>query len=248
MKLERGMQYRSDFFMGILIAFTFSILAPIFQYLIFSQCRGYPRWNLNQVMVLQGVTLLWLGVKDLLFGEVRAAVEAMVKGGEFDRLLLKPYPAIGIILAGGFYYQALGSIIAGFIVCGISLNRLGLVLSWWQAGVFAVFFGGGILLYMTITILYCALAIRLTSMGRLGEILDKLLQFSQFPQEILPQAARLITLTFLPVAVWIYFPTETLLNRLDIKAFISLAVCIALFWAGISIWNFNVKKYTSAGG
>lgn len=248
MKLARGMQYRSDFFMGILISFTYSILAPIFQYLIITQSKGYPRWNWKQAILLQGVILLWLGIRDLLFGEVRGYVEAMVKGGEFDRLLLKPYPAIGVILSSGFYYQALGSIIAGLIVIQIALKQLMLTVSWWKVGVFAGFFMGGILLYMTITILYCVLIIMMTYMGRLGEIVDKLLQFSQNPIDILPSAARIISTTILPIAVWIYFPAETLLNRLDIKSFFSLGVCIILFLAGIKIWNVSVKKYTSAGG
>jgi ABC-2 type transport system permease protein len=248
MKLARGMQYRSDFLLGILISFTYSILGPIFQYLIITQCRGYPRWNLKQIILLEGVILLWLGLKDLLFGEVRAYVEAMVKGGEFDRLLLKPYPAIGVILSSGFYYPAFGSIIAGLIVIFISLEQLALAVSWWQILIFIGFFLGGMLLYMAITIFYCILVIMMTYMGRLGEVLDRLLNFSYHPVEILPAAVRIITTMLIPLAVWAYYPAETLLNRLEMKSFVSLGVCVILFWAGIKMWNRSVGKYTSAGG
>ncbi len=242
------MQYKTDFFMGIFLSMSFSSLGPLFQYLIFSQTRGYPRWNLKQIILFQGVVLLWLGIKDLLFGEIRGYVESMVKGGNFDRLLLKPYPPLGVILTSGFYYHAFGTIIAGAVIIAVSLQQLGLVLSWWQPLLFVGFFACGILLHMTITILYCIMIIRLTHMGRLGEIIDKLLQFSQYPLDILSPVLRMALMVFLPIAIWIYFPTEILLDRLEVNAFMGVAVALALFFASLFLWKRSLKRYTSAGG
>ena len=242
------MQYKADFFIGIFLAMTFSSLGPVFQYLIFSQTRGYPRWNLPQIILFQGVMLVWLGLKDLLFGDIRLTVEAMVKGGNFDRLLLKPYSAIGVILAGGFYFQGAGTIIAGGTIVVVAALRLGLTLSWWQPLALAAFLAAGLLLHMAITVLYCITVIMITHMGRLGEILDKLLAFSQFPIDILNPVFRMIITVGIPIAVWIYFPTETLLNRVEPIAMVSVASAGILLWASLLLWKVALKKYTSAGG
>jgi hypothetical protein len=53
--------------------------------------------NIHELVRSLPMILLWLGVRNLLFREVRGQVETMVKGGEFDRLLLKSYPAMGTI-------------------------------------------------------------------------------------------------------------------------------------------------------
>lgn len=247
-KVLKGMQYRFDFFLGLLVSMGMSSLGPIFQYLIFTKMKGYPGWNLNQIILFQGVMLLWLGIKDLLFGEIRGNMEAMIKGGGFDRLLLKPYSTLGIILTGGFYYQGIGSVIAGLVVTVISTKRLALSLSLWQIGMTAGFFLIGILLYLSVTIIYCSVVILIVHMGRLGQILDRLLEFSQYPIEVFAPWVRMIAVILFPVALWIYFPTQMLLSRINSKVFASIASCILVFLISIKFWELSIKKYTSAGG
>ncbi|HEX3029465.1 MAG TPA: ABC-2 family transporter protein [Clostridia bacterium] len=248
LKIARGMQYRADFFIGLFVSLGLSSLGPIFQYLIFSNCNGYPNWNLKQIILFQGVMLLWFGIKDMFFGEVRGTVEAMIRGGDFDRLLLKPYPPIGIILTSGFYFQGLGSIIGGLTIITYSIQSMSLDVSIIQIGLFITFIIAGIILYMAVTVIYCTIAITIVYMGRLGEIIDRLLQFSQYPLEIFFPVVRIVFITFFPVAVWIYFPTQALLNRVGVSAITSLFSCLILFYASILIWNKCLKKYKSVGG
>jgi ABC-2 type transport system permease protein len=248
LKLARGMQYRSDFIWGFLISLCSSSLSAFFVYLIFAHVKGYPRWNAKQIILFQGVILLWLGIKDLLFGEVRPYIERMVKEGEFDRLLTKPYSPIGIILCSGFSFQNMGSILAGFIVIHSALKQLGLSINPAQLLLFVGFLICGIVLYMAITVIYSLVTIMVVYMGRLGEVIDKLLQFSQYPIELFPQGIRMIFMIIFPVSVWICFPAEILLNRLDLKLSVSMLVCLVIFFFSIKLWEICLKRYTSAGG
>lgn len=248
MKVARGMQYRVDFWVGLLVSMSLACLGPLFTYLIFSRINGFPGWNLKQMLLLQGVTLGWLGMKDLLFAEIRGYIDGIVKGGEFDRLLLKPYPALGLILTNGFYYYGLGPLVAGIIISITAVRNLGLTVTWWQLGVLALFLVSGLLLYAAISIGYCTMAVLVANLGRAGEIIDKLLAFSHYPVEIFPRFTRLVVVSCFPVAVWVYLPAQALLNRLPGEAYLSVGFCGALFWMSLRFWNFGIKKYTSAGG
>jgi ABC-2 type transport system permease protein len=248
LRMAQAMQYKVDFFLGVFISLSFSCLGAVFQYLIFTQTRGYPRWNLEQIILLQGVMLFWTGIKDLLFAEVRGYVEVMVRDGNFDRLLLKPYSPIGVILASGFYHQALGTILGGLAIMAFAAIRLELAPTPWQVLLFLGFIFCGIILHMAVTVLYCVTAIMLVQMGRLGEILDKLLAFSQYPIDILPAAVRLTMYVVVPIAVWIYFPTEVLLGRLEPIAFLGMGTCFILFLVSLRLWSLGLTRYTSAGG
>ncbi len=247
-RVARSMQFRFDFFAGLIVSLILSSIGPVVQYLIFTKTNGYPGWNLNQVILFQGILLFWFGIKDMLFGDVRNQVESMVRKGEFDRLLLKPYPPIGILLSSGFYYYGIGSVIAGLAVMAYSINKLNLSIGISQIGLFILFLFCGIVLYMAITVIYCTIVIMIIFMGRIGEIIDKLLRFSEFPAEIFSPVTRLIFITVIPFAVWVYFPAQTLLNRLDAKAFAGAASCFVLFALSLKLWNVCLKKYTSAGG
>ena len=77
-KISQAMQYRLDFLLGFFIAIFASSLAPICQYLIFVQMKGYPNWNLYQIILFQGVMLLWFGVKEILFADVKPYVESLI--------------------------------------------------------------------------------------------------------------------------------------------------------------------------
>jgi ABC-2 type transport system permease protein len=148
----------------------------------------------------------------------------------------------------GFYYQGVGTVIAGLAVVLISIKRLALILSLCQIGVVIGFFCCGILLYMAVTVIYCAIAILIVHMGRLSQIFDRLLEFSRYPVEVFAPWVRLIAVVMFPVALWGYFPAQTALNRLNAAAFISISSCLLIFLLSIKLWQLSLKRYTSAGG
>lgn len=242
------MEYRTDFFLGLVVSLGFSSLAPLFQYLIFTKTRGYPGWNFQELILFQGVLLLWFGLKDTLFGKTRNFMDDLVRKGEFDRLLLKPYPPIGILLVSGFNYFGLGSIIAGIIVIIFALGKQNLPVRPEQLILFVILMICGIIFYMAVTVFYCTLVLMVIFTGRISEILDKFLRFSEFPVEIFPQLVQLILIIIIPFAVWVYFPAQALLNRLNWMAFAGAGICITMFLLSLIFWQSQMKKYTSAGG
>ncbi len=106
----------------------------------------------------------------------------------------------------------------------------------------------GIILYMAVMMIYCSIILMVVYAGRVSEIINKLLHFSEFPLQIFPQILRIAFITVIPYAVWAYMPVQVLLNRLNVLSFISGVFCIFIFWISIKFWNFRLLKYTSAGG
>src|SRR5262245_59790073 len=90
--LSRSMAYRFDFIFGSFIAFLFSCAAPFVQYMIFSTTNGYPGWSVPQLIMFQGVLLFWGGFRQMMFGRIFGETMALLRTGDFDRLLVKPYP------------------------------------------------------------------------------------------------------------------------------------------------------------
>ena len=247
-KISRNMQYRFDFINGLFVSMLYSSIGVITLFVIYIKTNGYPGWTLNQIILFQGVLLLWNGLKDLIFGDVRNNINTSVRKGEFDRLLLKPFPPIGYILVSGPNYTSISSMVAGIIVMVIGLVRLNITVGVKEILFFLIFIISALFLYMAFLILYCIITVMIIYMGRISEIMDKLLRFSEYPLQIFSKGLGLVFTYVIPFSIFIYLPTQTFLRRLDIKDLISVPVSFLIFFATIKLWNLYLKKYVSAGG
>lgn len=248
MKISRSMEYRFDFVSGFIISFIYSLVGPLTQYLIFTQTKGYPGWNINQVLLFQGVLLLWTGFRYLIFGGLRGTIQGIVWKGDFDRYLLKPYSTIGVLMTGCFSFNNIGTVISGIIITIYYASILNVKITLVGAALTVLAVICAVLLYMALLIFFSGIVIVMVQAGRIWEILDSILKFSEYPVEIFPRALQLVFLIFFPIAVFVYFPTQIMLQRLDIIYLTALISSVLLFYLSLRFWNFCLKKYSSAGG
>ncbi|WP_127534016.1 ABC transporter permease [Paenibacillus kobensis] len=249
LKIARAMMYRFDFLIGMTVALLFSSIGPVLQYLIFTQTKGFPGWNLKQIILFQGVLLFVLGIRRILFGDLHYFIMELIQKGDLDRLLIKPSPAIGIILSNGFNLNGIGTFLAGSVIMGYSIYSLDLTITAGAIGLFVLSILFGIVLFMALEILFTCAVIVLVNIGRLDDIVQSLTGFGEYPLSIFTSTLKIALVTFIPFAVWVNYPADALLHRWDnAQALVSFLFCILLFAFSLWIWKFCLRRYTSAGG
>lgn len=246
--ISRSLAYRFDFLVSVMMSLGFTAVAPVVQYLIFTQTNGYPGWSIDQLILFQGMVLISLGLREFLFGNVRSIVMDLVRKGDFDRLLLKPYPPMGVLLTSGFNTNGSGTLIAGMGIVGYSIIHLQLSLGIVQILLFLTMMICGVLLYMAMLVLFCCIVVMIVQMGRIGEFLDVLLKFADYPIQVFPRILQTAFVTLVPFAIFNYYPAQLLLNRANGMVFIAVAGSLFFFWVMLKWWGVCLKKYTSAGG
>lgn len=246
--LNRSMAYRTDFFTGLLIDLVFTSIGPIVQYLIFTQTQGYPGWNTEQILLFQGVLLLAMGLNNTLMGDVKSTAITIMHNGNFDRYLIKPYPAIGLLLAGGFTMKHIGTLISGIAITSYMLFHMRLLPGIQEILLFLWFIVAGVITYMGITIIFCGLVIILIQMGRLDSILENIMRFAGYPIELYNVVFKTFFIIVMPLAVLAYFPTQALLHRFDLNMLLVSLGVLLIFGFSLWFWNRCIRKYTSAGG
>lgn len=246
--LNRGMAYRADFFMGLVISLIFTSIGPIVQYLIFTQTNGYPGWDLKQILLFQGILLFSMGLNSTVLGDVRSTAVNIMRNGDFDRYLIKPYPAIGILLSGGFTLKHIGTLIAGGVITAYMLFSMRLLPGVAEILLFGWFIAAGVIFYMGMTIIFCALVIVLIQMDRMEDMLESLLRFAAYPVELYQGLFRTVFITLLPLAVFAYFPSQALLHRFDWNMVWGSFGALLIFGLSLGFWNWCIRKYSSAGG
>jgi ABC-2 type transport system permease protein len=246
--LMRMMAYRVDFVLSLIVTLGFSAMGPLFQYLLYSNSRGYPGWNFDQILVFQAALLLLGGLAETCFGSIRASIDALMANGEFDRLLLKPWPPLLLIMTSGFNPAGLGSLSVGLGLTVWASLRIGLPGGLAGVGLFAVFLAARLALQAGVHILYCFFTVRWVYTMRLSEIMDKILAWGNFPLEVFPRVLQLIFVTFVPFSIACYWPAKALLGPVGILALASLGGTALFLTLTILLWRGQLKSYASAGG
>jgi len=246
--VSRSMAYRFDFIMGTLISFLFACAAPFVQYMIFKTTNGYPGWSIPQLIMFQGVLLFWGGFRQMMFGRVFGETMALVRTGDFDRLLVKPYPPIGVLLSNGFTMNGVAPTIGGLAFLIAAAANAEVVLEWWTIPLFVAMLFFGLLMLIAFYILLCTILIMVVQMPRVGELFERIGSFSEYPLALFPRGLKMFFSFAFPIALWINFPAQVLLGRLEPVMIWGVLFSIVMVFVSNAIWKVFLHKYTSAGG
>jgi ABC-2 type transport system permease protein len=244
----RLLAYRVDFVLSIVVSLGFSVMGPLFQFLLYRNSRGYPGWSWDEILVFQAVLLLVGGLSETLFGAVRGQMENMTANGEFDRLLIKPRRPLLLIMTAGFSPSGLGGFLVGLVLTAWAAIHAGLPGGVLGVALFLVFIVVRVVFQAAVQILYCFFTLRWVYPMRLGEIFDKVLAWGNNPLEIFPQALRMVFCTVVPFAVAAYWPAKALLGPVSWLALTSVAGVGLFLLVVLMLWKRQLAKYSSAGG
>ncbi len=247
-RLQRNMSYRADFIVGLIISVCNAAIGPLFQFLLFTTTKGYPGWSLYQVMLFQGMLLLFTGIRGMLFGNVFGNVSTMVWRGDFDRLLILPRRPITLLLCSGFDAGSVGVLLSGIVLLVYSANVLEIVVNPIRLVLVLLGLTCGLMLYCAFLVGYCILLVMVTRNSRVEEVIMAMFNFAGYPAQIFPKAIGTVLSTVLPFLVVAYFPSQVLLGRADAAVVPGMFVCFFALMATLFIWERMLKRYTSVGG
>ncbi|WP_164744528.1 ABC transporter permease [Paenibacillus xylaniclasticus] len=237
-----------DFVISLFISLAMTSIGPIVQLLVFTQSNGFPGWNIDQIILFQGNVLIWLGLRGTVFGEVRMQMMDMIRKGTFDRLLMKPYPPIGVLLASGFSLSGLGPFISGMIVTLYAVVHMKLQITAHIVGAMLVMIISGLLVYMGLLALFCCLVIFVVHMEKMDEMFDNIIHVADYPLELFPKLLKYSFIFIIPFAVWAYYPAKTLMGEASSIVYLFFPLSIVFFMVCIKVWNRSLKYYASSGG
>lgn len=105
----------------------------------------------------------------------------------------------------------------------------------------------GFLIALSFHILVLCLAILTTEIDSAILLYRDLVSMGRMPIDIYIQPVRAILTFVIPVGIMTTFPVKSLFGALSPVLFIySLTFALVLFYLSLKVWNFSLKKYSSA--
>jgi len=247
MAFASRMAYRIDFFISTAITLAGDSIIPLVTLLIYNSGVSLPGWSMYEVLLIQGIFMVSKGIVfSFFFGIVWNTLES-VKDGTFDLVLLKPHPAMHLIMANAFYCDNLGILLGGITLSGIALGNLGTV-SLLHFAVFALLLVLSILVLLSLALIMAATEFKWVGNSRVDEIFDIITMFGQYPTTIFSRTFTNLLTWIIPVSMIAFMPTSALLGR-SINSLLPATLATAvLFTLSMFFWHVMKKIYTSAGG
>lgn len=247
------LQYRASFAMRTLGQFGITAIEAFSMWALFHRFHRLGPWTLPEVAVFYGVVGLAWTLADT-FGRSLDNFGALVKSGDFDRMLLRPRSLALQLLAQDPQLRRVGRLVQAALVLGWGWVELGLAPSAERLALLAGAVAGGSALFLGLLVIQATIAFwTVESLEIMNVLTYGGVTTAQYPLSIYPGWLRRFFLFGVPLGVVTYFPVVRLLGRVDplggppwlgwlgpLAGFVFLAVAR-------QVWRLGVRHYASTG-
>jgi len=245
---SKAISYRSSFIFGTIITLLSNILFPIVTMLIYSNGASFFKWSIWEVLLLQSIYTMSLGVSSLIFNGVVWETMNHIREGSFEIVLLRPMPPLFYMIASNFNPESIGLCIGGVVMTSVSLANIGVMPAAIHLVKFLAMFISGIAVMGGLYLIMAAISFKWVGNSRIPEIFDSVKTFGKYPLEIFPKQIRFLTKFIIPVAMIGFFPCTALLGNSNNSELLLCIPCLIFLIFGIWIYNKMIKLYEGVGG
>jgi len=249
--IRAKMQYRFDFLASSIIQATMGLYDFLLVAVILWKFKSVAGWNIYEVGLLYAASRAGYGIYRMVCNELER-FEHYIVNGEFDSILVRPYPTLFVLLSRDFDFAritwliqagALSALCAGPLIRGGALTWGGLLhialTSVWSA-----------LLYAAVALATAAAAFWIVRIEELQVFtLNATGSATLYPLDIYPRWMRAALLYVIPLGMGNYVPIRYLLGKggnassLVLPPFV--AVCSLLI--AYRLWLWGETRYHSTG-
>ncbi|TVR48678.1 MAG: ABC transporter permease [Puniceicoccaceae bacterium] len=251
--IRSQLQYRASFLTGVAGQFLVTAMEMIGILALFHRFGTLQGWTLGQVALFYGTISVAFAIGDAL-GTGFDRMAALVRGGDFDRILLRPRTSVVQILGQELALRRIGRLAQGLIVLGAAVWILEPAWGPAEIALLVLTVAGGAALFLGLFVVQGALTFWTT------ESLEAVNAFSyggvtagQYPITIYEDWFRRFFTFVVPLACVSYLPLTLVLGVEDVlglPAWMRASAPLAgpaFLAAALGFWSLGVRHYQSTG-
>jgi len=246
--LKAMMEYRADFFIGILSFFFIQISGILFLSLIFQHITDLNGWNFEELILIYALFQLPRGIDHLLTDNIWLIPRYIVLG-QFDKYLTKPLNVLYSIISERFQIEAFGELIVGVSLLIYVVPILGIEFTFIDILYVPLLILSGTIIYTSIKLFTATFSFWAKNSNALMVAFYDIAEFTKQPITIYPKGLQFLLKYIVPFAFTSYYPSAYLLGKVDGTTVVIQAVITSVIFAFLSyqFWAFGLRKYESAG-
>ncbi|HEV2072705.1 MAG TPA: ABC-2 family transporter protein [Thermomicrobiales bacterium] len=249
-QLRAAVEYRADFWIGILGAMLQQAAGLVFISALFSQIPEVSGWTVWDIAILYGLAMIPKGLTEF-FCDGPWMLRSKVNTGEFDRVLVRPIsPALqsatAIVSIHGF-----GQILLGVVVLWLGMSRSEMQLAWWTFPFLLITLLASSIMIGAINFIINMIGFwEPSAQSALPTMVALMIDFAKFPLDIYNMVIKGLVTIVVPYAFISYFPALLLLGKATPWRWLGLATPLAtavVVAFAAWLWSKALNRYQGVG-
>lgn len=247
-QLKAILEYQSDFWITLAAAALTQALGFIFLWVIYQNIPEINGWQFWEIVFLYAMIFFTEGVGSAFFDGIWR-IGQYVNQGDFDRMLVRPVPALTQVLGSAVGMNGYGNLILGAVLIARSFAGMNLTWTLTKALFALLLLVSATVIRMSINIVANAASFWLHSNhNALAYMVHTAGDFGKYPIGLFPSAVKVVICVAVPYAFISYFPAAYIFGRegrelgmmTPLVAVACAAVACVVFYAGL-------QRYDSTG-
>lgn len=251
MNLQSFMEYRVDFYVGMIFMAISNIVPIIFFWVLYSFTSQINGWSFYQVLFILGLDYLVIGIwHAFLTGISPWSIERMVQNGEFDRVLLQPIGAFKYLsFRRAVDNDGLGDLAAGFVILYYASTMISFAWSIPSILLLASFAIGGTLIFFSAAVVVSVISFISVKSTALWDVVWNFERFIEYPLDIFGTAVIFLMTFIVPFGFINYYPAQAFLGKgiWMQAAYLTPLVGALVFIAAYLFWRWGLRYYSGTG-
>jgi ABC-2 type transport system permease protein len=250
-RVRSDWQYRASFVLFTVGQALVAVVDFVALVVLFVHVPAIRGWSLPEVAFLYGAAGVAHNLGDTFLGGAERT-SFHIKGGTFDRFLVRPVGSLLQLTAQEFAFRRMGKVLQAAVVLGVATAAVEVPWTVGRVMMFPVMLLAGMAIYGAVWVITASISFWTVETNEVANAFTYGgNQFAQYPLEVYGRWVRHLFTVVVPVAFVAYFPALYILDK-DTgapawAAFIAPAVaCIAVIVAH-GAWAFAVRHYRSTG-
>ena len=247
--LKRRLAYRGDLLIQSLDEIMRGLLALVLVKVYMSKAPSLHGWQESEILFILGFALIPLSLFHCLCGNLYGLAGRYLVQGEFDRVLLRPYPTFlqicfdriaiedlsGLILGIGIMTMAIQDGAIGRLE-GVDFVMLPLLLT------------SAFLIVAAVFMAFAALSFWFDDRVGLVPPIYNLMEFGRWPIAIYNDAIKVLITLVIPFAFTAFYPASWFIDHGEHhRALLTPLVAALCLFLASCVWRAGVRRYNSTG-
>jgi len=246
-------QYRASFFALFTASLLFSLTDFVAVVLVFEQVPSIADWSIAEVAFLYGTGVTAAALADATIGAVES-VPDRIRLGTFDRLLVRPAPALLQIVGDDFALRRFGKVLQSAVILGVAIAAVDVEWTVARAAMIPLMIISGTSLFTSIWIVSNSVAFWFTDTREAANSVTYGGSYlSQYPLAVYGRWFRRLFAVAVPISFVNYLPALFVLQRpTDLgfapwMRFASPLVALLALIVAAQVWALGIRHYRSTG-
>ncbi|PLR66164.1 ABC transporter permease [Bacillus sp. UMB0893] len=243
------MEYRVDFFIGVISVMLQQFASIFFVKVVFDHIEQINGWSFYEILFIYGIAATGRSLHHIFFDNLWTLGWQYVRPGQLDRLLIRPINPLFHVCADRLQQDGLGQLAIGIIILASAFLHLDLAFGMFEWVMLVIMIISSGLIYIAINLFFATFSFWMIDSLPVVYAVFNLSEFAKYPLTIYNKTIRIFLTWVIPYGFTAFYPAAWFLDRTGYGyvGVVSPLIGVGAIAIAYIFWLFGLKAYASTG-